>query len=115
MSRIEKVQELILRNVAEILSRRIDNSRIGFISITAVKVSPDFSIAKVFYSQYGDDDAKKHTYWALRRASRFIKGELGKIMQMKKLPTLRFIYDDSLEKGVYLVNQINALSKNDPT
>jgi len=109
MSRIDRVEELIKQEIANILIKKANDHRIGFISIQKVKVTKDLSHAKVFYSQIGSDEEKKKTYRALRSASNYIKGELGKVISLKTIPTLRFIFDESIERGVELANKIKGL------
>ena len=95
--------------ISTILRKHINDSRIGFVSITDIKLSPDFKYARILYSQIGSESEKKHTLKALNRAASFIKFEIGKIIKLRTIPTIKFEFDDSLEKGVVLVNKINNL------
>ncbi len=107
--RTDRISELIKREVATII-QRLDDRRIGFVSILHAKVSPDLRHAVIYYSQIGDDTAKKSTRKALKSASGFIKGEVGNIMRMKTVPDLQFVFDDSIEKAAELITKINRLS-----
>ena len=97
MSRLERVGVLIQRELAEILRRRIDSPKIGFISFTRVRLSPDLEVAWVYYSQLGSEAQKLETMNELKRLKKVIRFELGKVLSMKVVPELRFAYDDSLE------------------
>ena len=111
MSRVERVSALIQQEIADILIKKINDKRIGFISITKVEVSKDFSHAWVSYSQIGSDEAKQLTKRGLSSATPFIKGELGKVLRLQKVPQIHFKYDDRIEKTAKLIEQINALSE----
>lgn len=109
MSRLEKIASQLKKEVSEILRRRIDDKRIGFVSITDVDVSVDFEHAKIYYSQIGSEKEKKATVKGLDSARHHIRSELFKVLRIKTVPRLNFEYDYSLEKGVLLVNKLNKL------
>ncbi len=111
MSRTDRVASLIKREVATIIRRTINDSRIGFVSIVAVEVSPDLRHATIYYSQFGSAEERKKTERGLRSAASFIKGELGKVLNTRTVPDLRFKYDVSVERGFDLVQKINQLSQ----
>ena len=102
----------IFRNeIAEILRKKINDPRIGFVSIMEVKISSDLKYAKVYYSQLGNESDKKKTLKALRRAESFIKYEVGKVINLRVMPDIIFEYDDSLEKGTNILNKIEQLNE----
>ena len=109
MSRIERVQELIRREIATVLLQKMDRSRFGFISITEVKTSKNLKTARVYYSQIGSEEDKKRTHRHLIAAAGYIKGEVGKNIQLRSMPNLLFFYDEKLDKATELVNKINKL------
>lgn len=106
----QRFSDQLLQDISAIIHKRLNDNRIGFISLTAVELSSDLKRAKVLYSQIGSESEKKHTQKALSRASNFIKFELGKIIKTRSIPNIVFVYDYSLEQGVQLVNKINQLS-----
>ncbi len=112
-ARIERIASLIKREVADILRKKTNDNRIGFISITKVDVTKDLSQAWVYYSEYGSDAAKKQTALGLKSSSKFIKGEVGRALHTKVVPELHFKYDDTLEKAAQLIDRINEISKQD--
>ena len=113
MSRLDKVKSLLKKEISTILTHKINDSRIEFISIIHIDISPDLRNAKIYYSTFGDEEKRKKTHFALKDASKFIKGELGKVLQFTVVPNLRFIYDNSLEKGSEIVNKINSLNSHE--
>lgn len=110
MSRVDRVSVLIQQEIADILIKKINDKRIGFISLTKVDLSPDFSHAWVYYSQIGSEEAKYETKRGLSSATKFIKGELGKVLRLQRVPQIHFKFDDRVEKTAQLIERINALS-----
>jgi ribosome-binding factor A len=109
MTRKRKVEVQIKREIVEIFQKKIQDDRIGFISFTDVTISKDFSYAKVFYSQIGTEKQKAKTNERLLAITGLVKFELGKILRLRTVPDIKFVFDKSLEVGVDLVNKINAL------
>lgn len=109
MSRADRVRSLLKREIAAILQTKVNDSRLGFVSITDIELSKDMAYVKVFYSVFGSEKEKEKTKAALTSAAPFIRSELGKVIRLQQTPELRFIPDDSLERGVNLVNKIDNL------
>ena len=110
MARLDRVSSLLKQEIARILRQRVNDSRIGFISITEIKLSKDLAHAWIYYSQLGNDIEKNKTKKGLYSATKFIEQELYKVdFNLKTLPKLHFKFDPSLERGVELVNKINDL------
>jgi ribosome-binding factor A len=103
--RSEKVGEAIHEMVTELLIKGLKDPRIGFVTITGVKVTDDLHLATVYFSVMGDDDAKKATEAGLNSARGFMRREMGKNLRMRYIPDLVFKYDHSLEQG----NRIDQL------
>ena len=111
MSRPERVAEVIKREISQILRERVSDPRIGFVSITDVELSPDLKNAKIFVSILGDEKQKKGSLAGLKSANRFIKGELGERLKLRYVPDLRFVYDESLERGSRIISMMNKLNE----
>lgn len=109
MSRQDRISSLLKAELSKLIHQKINDSRIGFISITEVIISKDNQHAWVYYSQIGNDKQKEQTKKGLASATKFLHSELSKIIRYMALPKLHFRFDDSLEKGVDLVNKINEL------
>lgn len=115
-SRTERVGDLIQHEIADILSRKVKDPRIGFVTVTAVMVSPDLKNAKVFVSVYGEENGPKECLKGLNSAAGFIRGELGKRLQMKFTPQLSFRLDTTTVKAtkvLALLDQIHGKPEND--
>ena len=110
MSRQKKLSSVLKNEISELLLKKINDVRIGFISITEVKISSDFKQAWIYYSQIGSDSQKEETKKGLSSATKFIHSELSKKIRYMAIPKIRFRFDDSLEKGVNIINKINELN-----
>ena len=98
--RKERINETIKELLSELVLSGIKDPRIGFVTITAVRVSPDMSTAKVHYSVMGDEEARASTHKGLVSARNFLRGEIARALKIRTSPELRFVYDDSLDKSL---------------
>ena len=111
MSRQKKLSSLLKNEISNLLLKKINDSRIGFISITEIKISSDLRKAWIYYSQIGSNEKKQETKKGLSSATKFIHSELSKSIRYMAIPKIHFRFDDSLEKGVNLINKINQLNQ----
>ena len=91
--RYVKVGEQIHKIVAEMLERRIKDPRLGFVTVTEVRVTGDSRDATVFYTVLGDDQARADTADALESSRGLIRATVGKQLAMKFSPTIAFVLD----------------------
>lgn len=105
--RSEKVGEAIHEIVSGLLLKGIKDPRIGFVTVTAVKMSDDLHSAKIFFSVIGTEEERKATEKGLNSAAGFIRHEIGKSLRMKYIPEIFFRYDESVETG----NRIETILK----
>ena len=92
-SRVHKVEDRIHQTVARLLGRRIKDPRLGFVTITDVRVTGDLQHASVFYTVLGDDEERAATARAFESAKGLIRSEVGKALGIRLTPTLEFILD----------------------
>jgi ribosome-binding factor A len=97
-SRPDRVGEEIRQELALLLAREVHDPGIGFVTVTRVKVSPDLQLARAYYTQLGDDKAKQATRQALERATPFLRRQIGARIRLRRVPELRFEFDDSVER-----------------
>ncbi len=109
--RTEKLKEFIKEQVSEIILQEVRDPRIGFVSVTDVEVSGDLRHAKIFVSVLGDEDAKTATISGLQSALKFIRGELGRRLQMRFTPEILFRLDTSIERGSRVVSLIRDVAQ----
>ncbi len=107
--RTHKVADQIQREISEILLRDLRDPRVGMITLTGVEVSPDFAHATVYFTCLEADHASEASE-GLGRAAGFIRAQLAKRIRMYTVPELRFLYDESVERGAHLSRLIDVLS-----
>lgn len=105
-SRSDRVSEQIRRTLAEIIRNELKDPRVGLISLTSVEVTPDYAHAKVFFSTLNEADVPEILV-GLKRASGFLRRELGREIHIHTLPQLHFVYDSSMERGMELSQLID--------
>ncbi|HLQ64867.1 MAG TPA: 30S ribosome-binding factor RbfA [bacterium] len=110
--RPERIREFIKEQVGEIIQRDLKDPRIGFVSVTGVEVSADLRHAKVFVSVLGEEQAKVDTMAGLASAQGYVRGELGRRLQMRFSPEVLFRLDDSIERGVRVMSLIRQVTEN---
>ena len=91
--RVRKVADRIQVIVAEMLERRIKDPRLGFVTVTDVRVTGDTQNASIFYTVFGEEEHLAGTAAALESAKGLIRSEVGKQLGMRHVPTLEFIHD----------------------
>ena len=105
--RPRRVADLIQRELSDLLRREVRDPRVGMITLTSVDVSPDLSHAKVFFTIL-EKEKLDDTIRALRRAAGFLRSQLAHRMKMYTTPELRFVYDESVERGDRLSRLIDS-------
>ena len=98
-SRSQRMAEQIRRELAELVRDELKDPRVSWVSFTAAKVSKDLSNAVVYFSVMNDDE-KEQTGEALNKAAGFLRRELSHRIRSRVVPSLKFIYDSSLERGM---------------
>jgi ribosome-binding factor A len=106
--RPQKVADLIQRELSDLLRREVRDPKVGMITLTSVDVSPDLSHAKVFFTLL-EKEKKDETTRGLQRAASFLRSQLSKRMSMYTTPELRFVYDESVERGDRLSRLIDSV------
>ena len=94
--RTARVGEQIRNDLAELLTVSVRDPAIGFITITRVTVSPDLQQARVYYTTMGDEKARRETARGLERARPMLRRHLGQRLRLRRVPELRFFFDESV-------------------
>ena len=98
--RPDRVGAEIQAAVADLLTRgELRDPRIGFITITGVKVSPDLRVAQVFYAMIGNDQQRKATQEGLEAAKGFVRREVTSRVKLRVSPEVFFTFDESIGEG----------------
>ncbi len=114
--RSDRVAEQVRRDLADLIQSELKDPRVGMISLTAVELTPDYAHAKIFFTTL-DAEHLEEVERGLKRASGFLRRELGRRIHIHTLPELHFIYDNSLERGSslsQLIDKAAALSDQTP-
>lgn len=107
-----RIEARIQERVAHCVQFELNDPRATFLTITRVEVSDDLSSAKIFYSVYGTEGDKTRTAHMLEDASGFVRKQVGRVLQTRRIPALRWIYDDSIEQAARIQDTIQeALQK----
>jgi ribosome-binding factor A len=94
--RVERVAEQIREEVGQILSTEVADPGIGLVTVTRVKVTPDLSLARVYWTLLGDQAERKKTQAALTRAAAYVRHLLSTRMSLRRSPEVIFTYDQSV-------------------
>jgi ribosome-binding factor A len=108
------VADQIRGELALLLAREVHDPGIGFVTLTRVQVSPDIQLARVFYTVLGDEKARKNSARALDRASAFLRRQIGTRLRLKRVPELKFQYDEAVagqDRIEQLLNEIHAADR----
>lgn len=111
--RTRQVGEFIKEELTDIIRREMKDPRIGFMSITAVEMSPDLRSARVFVSVLGTDEERLATLAALRTAAGFIRHHLKPRLRMRQIPELDFRDDRSMEHAAEIARAITEMHRTD--
>ncbi|GBF23327.1 ribosome-binding factor A [Candidatus Gastranaerophilus sp. (ex Termes propinquus)] len=110
--RNERVRKTLMKEISDIILREIKDPNLsGVVSITDVEVSSDNSSARVYFSVFGDENAKKATAKALENNVSKIRHEVGKRIRLRHTPALHFVEDNSLERGAKVTELLNKISR----
>ena len=112
-TRQQKVQELLKSEISDIIRRDVKDPRLGFITITDAKVTPDLRSAKVFVSILGDQAQKEGGMKALQSAAKFIRADFAKRVNMRTTPEIVFMQDEAMERGARLFELLERIKKDD--
>src|SRR5579871_3636674 len=107
--RQEQLAEVIAEELSDLIRMRMKDPRIGFASITDVELTADLRHAKVFVSVMGSEEEQKLSLASLTRASGFLRHELAQRLTIRHTPELSFKLDQSIERGVHLVDLMNKV------
>jgi ribosome-binding factor A len=107
--RQERVSERIHHEISDLLQNEIRDPRLTFVTVTDVEISPDLKLATVYVSALGDDEAKAAALAGLERASGYIRRELAQRLQMRVTPAVRFVLDESWERGARVDALLDSL------
>ena len=105
--RMRRVDEAVRAVLSDAIAKDLQDPRVGFVTVTAVKTSPDLRHARVYVSVLGDASARSESLAGLRSAHGFLQGVLATQLTLKHTPTLTFEYDDSVDRGMRITQLLS--------
>jgi len=97
--RMRRVDEAMREVLSDVLTHDLKDPRVGFVTVTDVKTSPDLRHARVYVSVLGDADAVEASLEGLRSAHGYLQGRVASELRLKNTPTLQFVHDDTAERA----------------
>jgi ribosome-binding factor A len=113
--RLERVRELLKRELGEILRREIPMSEAGLLTVNEVGVAADLKSATVFVGVIGTTEQRKRAATLLDKESKRIQGMIGRAVVLKYTPHLKFVIDESIERGNRVLEILEELEKSNPS
>jgi len=98
--RAKRVGDLIQQELMRLLQREVHDPRVGFATVTEVRMSPDLRSAKIYVSVLGESKAQHDSIAALQHASGFLRGQIGHALRLRFAPELHFVLDETMEKAI---------------
>ncbi len=113
--RPRRVAEQVQHEIGLLLVRGLKDPRItGFVTVTGVKLSPDLREGVVYYSVFGEEPVRRSTQAGLEAAAGYLRREVARNLGLRVAPTLRFVFDESIERGdriETLIKEVHAAEK----
>jgi ribosome-binding factor A len=111
--RLARIEGEMQRVLSTLVSREVRDPRVGNVTLTAVNLAPDMSTARIFFMPFGDKHSPEEVSEGLNRAAGFLRGEVGRALQLRHAPRLEFVYDQQIENADKLTRLIDRAVKSD--
>jgi ribosome-binding factor A len=105
--RMRRVDEAVRAVLSDAIAKDLLDPRVGFVTVTAVKTSPDLRHARVYVSVLGDEQTRSDTLAGLRSARGFLQGRVAAELSLRHTPAVTFEYDDSIDRGMRIAGLID--------
>ncbi len=111
---MRRVDEAVRAVLSDAIGKHLQDPRVGFVTVTGVKTSPDLRTARVYVSVLGDEQARSETLAGLRSAHGFLQSRVASELILKHTPMLTFEYDESIQRGMRISELLAAQAQPDP-
>lgn len=101
------------RVLSTLVSREVRDPRVGNVTLTSVTIAPDMSTARIYFVPFGGKHSPEEVGEGLTRAAGFLRGEVGRALQLRHAPKLEFVYDQQIERADKLTRLIDGAVKSD--
>jgi ribosome-binding factor A len=105
--RMRRVNEAVREVVSARIAEGLRDPRIGFVTVTAVETSPDLRHARVYVSVLGSGEERAATLAGLESAHGVLQQAVGSELRMKRTPTLQFVFDESIDRGMRITQLLD--------
>jgi ribosome-binding factor A len=112
--RPERVAERVQREVTDILAHRLRDPRLAGVTVTDVEVSGDLKVATIFVSTLSGGEERRRALAALDRAAPAVRHELAPRLGLREVPTVRFRFDESIERGARVEDLLRKIKSGEP-
>lgn len=109
--RSHRVGEQIQKEISALLLKGLKDPRIGFVTITEVKVTSDLGLARVYFTVMGEEQVRRETARGLTSAAPYLRRELGKRLRLRHVPELIFEFDTALEYGNRIASLLQEIKQ----
>ena len=109
--RQQKIGAQLQRVLSELISREVNDPRVGNVTITSVSVSPDMKAARVYYVPFASQNPPEQVQEGLKRASGFLRREVAQQLGLRYTPRLEFVFDESIDRAARLTGLIDKALK----
>ena len=99
MGRDGHLEETLRRIVASALDLEVEDPRVGYVTVSEVRLNRDRTVAQVFYTVLGGEEERRTSLEGLKRCRGYLRQIIGDQIRMRAVPELRFTYDDSLDRS----------------
>jgi ribosome-binding factor A len=110
-SRMRRVDEAVRAVLSDAITQQLKDPRVGFVTVTAVKTSPDLRHARVYVSVLGDDHSRAETMAGLASSIPFLQRRVAGELRLKHTPAIAIAYDDTVDRGM----RINEILREETT
>jgi ribosome-binding factor A len=113
-SRSDRISSQIQKEMAELIRVHVQQPELGMITVSDVEVSRDLAVAKIYVSFLGANLSTGECVRRLAAHGPELRRELGKRLRIRVLPEIRFLYDDSIERGIRMDALLDRLAQHQP-
>ena len=117
--RLRRIDQAVRAVLSEAIASDLKDPRVGFVTVTGVKTSPDLRHARVYVSVLGDEPAREASLEGLRSAHGYLQGRVARELSLKHTPALSFAYDGSIDHGMRITQLLGSdgvrPTEHDPT
>jgi ribosome-binding factor A len=106
-ARMRRIDEAMRAVLSDAISKDLHDPRVGFVTVTSVKTSPDLRQARVYVSVLGDDEERADSLIGLQSAHGFLQSRVAAALRLKHTPTITFDYDGSIDRGMRISQLID--------